>query len=82
VGHWKYIRHSGGEELYDLSRDPGEQIDVASQNEPILRELRHRAGQLVQWNEGLAKELQHGESFELDQETREQLEALGYLGQP
>jgi len=82
VGHWKYIRHSGGEELYDLSQDPGEQMDVAAQNEPILRDLRHRAGQLIQWNEGLAQELQHGESFDLDQETRDQLEALGYLGQP
>ena len=34
------------------------------------------------FNEGLAQELQHGEAFELDQETRDQLEALGYLGQP
>jgi len=82
VGNWKYIRHSGGEELYDLSQDPREQIDVAAQNEPLLRELRHRTGQLIQWNEGLAQELQHGEAFELDQETRDQLEALGYLGQP
>lgn len=82
VGQWKYIRHSRGEELYDLSRDPGEQIDVATQNEPLLRQLRQRAGQLIQWNTGLAQELQHGEAFGLDQETRDQLEALGYLGQP
>lgn len=82
VGKWKYIRQPGQEELYDLSVDPREQHNVAAQNEPLLRDLRQRAGQVMQWNEGLAQELQHGEAFELDEETRDQLEALGYLGQP
>jgi arylsulfatase A-like enzyme len=81
-GRWKYIRKPGGEELYDLERDPGEQHNVAAQHEPLLRDLRHQMGQLLQRNEGLARELQAGEVFDLDQETREQLEALGYLGQP
>lgn len=82
VDNWKYIRHPRGEELYDLNNDPGELTNIAADNETILRQLRSRAGRLVRLNESLAQKLQPGEAFQLEDQTRKQLEALGYIGEP
>jgi arylsulfatase A-like enzyme len=38
-GHWKWIHDSGFEQLYDLSRDPGERRDVSYRHPQLTREL-------------------------------------------
>jgi arylsulfatase A-like enzyme len=67
-------------ELYDVERDPGEMEDQAP-GRP-LEALRLRQSLLVQssWNEGLLERRGGDQPAEdLDPETLEQLEALGYL---
>jgi len=80
VNGWKYIRERGHEELYDLRNDPEETNNLAGRNESELRDLRRQADDLVRANEALGRELQPGSAFELEKQTREQLEALGYIG--
>ena len=80
IDGWKYIRDRDREELYDLRTDPDETNNLAGRNEAKLRELRRRADDQVRANESLGRELQPGSSFELEKQTREQLEALGYIG--
>ena len=43
---WKYILNAtaGKQELYDLSSDPIEQINVAGEQREVTRELRQRVG--------------------------------------
>jgi arylsulfatase A-like enzyme len=72
---FKYIRGPGGEELYDLTRDPGETRDLATAADPArlaafrgladdieARRARSRAGSVV-----------------LDEKTIRELKALGYV---
>ena len=80
IDGWKYIRRPDGEELYDLRGDPEEQNNLAASNETKLRELRRLANEVVRSNDELARRLQPGEAFQLERQTRQQLEALGYLG--
>lgn len=75
--HKLVYRPNAGVELYDLSADPDEKIDV-SEKYPELREAL-----LKQLTEELDKSslVQFGEieTPELDEETRKSLKALGYL---
>ena len=67
-------------ELYDVERDPGERNDLAPHQQ--LEALLLRQSLLVQsaWNRELLRvEEEEPPSGELDDESVEQLEALGYL---
>lgn len=89
-GRWKYRLEkstwTGGdtvERLFDVERDPLETSDVAVDEPDVLARLR------AEWDRGAAMLRQRagvnaaGDGGELDQTTREQLEALGYVaGQP
>jgi arylsulfatase A-like enzyme len=76
--HYKIIHYPNGErpdEVYDLRTDPGEQHDLAGSQIPdvveAMGELRRRLAE--------ARELPMTETIDLDAQTREKLEALGYL---
>jgi arylsulfatase A-like enzyme len=76
---WKLIEYPGRDHqlLFDLSNDPTESNDLASQHPELADRLRE---ELEQWRmdrprlERLARP-----SIELSHETREQLKALGYV---
>ena len=72
---WKYIdRPFAPPELYDLSVDPAELHDVYREHQDVAR----RFGPIVR-KIFTAKERARSERVVVDAETREQLEALGYL---
>jgi arylsulfatase A-like enzyme len=52
-GHWKYVRDSGYELLFDLSADPGERKILAYQRPEKVAELRQK---LAEWEKEMAKE--------------------------
>ena len=76
-GDWKYV-HAPRPELYDLAADPGENDNLASVEIDTLRALRQRL------DEHLEAEAARGEAGpsngRVDEETRERLLGLGYLG--
>jgi arylsulfatase A-like enzyme len=64
-------------ELYDLKRDPAEQHNLAPGLEPRVAELRTRIGKILDGtDEGVEEEV----PAEIDEALREQLKALGYIG--
>jgi arylsulfatase A-like enzyme len=85
-GRWKYRLEkptwTGGdavERLFDVERDPLETTDIAGDRPDVLERLRS------EWDRGAERLRQRadtdvaGDGGELDEATREQLEALGYL---
>ncbi len=72
---YKYIKASNGEvELYDISSDPEENINIARQNENVANLLDSK---LTEW---LSKTTKYSESSSgLDQEQLNRLKSLGYL---
>jgi arylsulfatase len=73
---FKYLRRGNGkEELYDLSRDPGELHNVAEAHPAERERLRLLMDDLLPKG-AVAKPTVEPE---IDEETREQLEALGYF---
>jgi arylsulfatase A-like enzyme len=70
----------GRDEIYDLAADPGERRDLSGGLWRRLR-LRHRLSGLAEANAELRRLLDAGDGAgpELDDETRRELEALGYL---
>lgn len=77
AGRWKLIEDlkRQREMLFDVDRDAGE-LDELLQEEPL------RAGVLGQERRRLERtlEAESAEELELDEETKKQLEALGYAG--
>ncbi len=65
-------------ELYDLSEDPAELTNLAQSNPHRIREFREQLQELVRTNE--SSDLGRSTAVEVDNETVEKLEALGYLG--
>ncbi len=64
-------------ELYDLKADPDEAIDIASKEPKIGRELEEKmAGLLERYSQGQFET----DYRKVDEETREKLAALGYIG--
>ena len=51
-GHWKYLNVNGREYLFDLSVDPGEQVDRRLREPQVLATLKTA---FDQWNAGLPK---------------------------
>jgi arylsulfatase A-like enzyme/Tfp pilus assembly protein PilF len=67
-------------ELYDLRADPGETRNLASERPGAVSELRAELeGVIARFSEGA---VEPKEPEILDDETREKLTALGYLGSP
>jgi arylsulfatase A-like enzyme len=64
-----------GEELYNVREDPGETRDLIAEAKQTAAELRSELEQI----EADLKATAAGEAVEMDEATREQLEALGYL---
>lgn len=73
---WKLIR-APRPELYDLAADPGELRNLYDE-QPGVAALMDR--KLEDFLDVVEPDEVAGESLELDDETRRQLEALGYLG--
>ena len=69
-GRWHYI-HGPAPELYDLVEDPGETRNVLAENRRVYADLRDAL-------EAVDTNLE--EPFETDDETRQALASLGYLG--
>lgn len=70
TGKWKYIE-APAPELYDLENDPGEMKNVADRHPEIATEMRGSLLRLMPEEES--------ETIEIDDETREKLEAIGYV---
>jgi len=79
-GEWKYIRVKQQEQLFDLSTDPKELVDRLSARQEVLAKLRAQVDEIIGESYSFAETLTTARPPELDQETREQLEVLGYLG--
>jgi arylsulfatase len=69
LGEMKLIRTQDGDELYDLRQDPGELENLAEAQPEMVKRLA----------EHLPAEGAGAGSNELDEETKKQLEALGYV---
>jgi arylsulfatase A-like enzyme len=84
---WSYPRENflarGFEErfeLFDLTRDPQEQNNLAEERPEVTRELDQRLNTLLELLGGDFGELQDVPEEELDPDLRDRLEALGYIG--
>ena len=75
---WKYVVNKGEKSLYNLRKDPGENLDVAKSRpeltkkfNEVLLERRDEYGHSECFGEGCPSDF--------DEETRKRLEGLGYL---
>jgi arylsulfatase A-like enzyme/Tfp pilus assembly protein PilF len=66
-------------ELYDLSVDPAEQMNVFARNPTVAQELLERLDRLIV---DTSRDAPEPETADLDKETVERLAALGYVGAP
>ncbi|HEY0980550.1 sulfatase-like hydrolase/transferase [Schlesneria sp.] len=73
---WRYVR-STRPELYDLTADPSELVNLAVTNSDVLNDLEN---ELAIFEEKLR--LRSGENVELSAQDRRALESLGYTGGP
>ena len=80
-GEWKYIRVKQQEQLFDLSTDPKESVDRLSERPEVLVRLRAQVDEIIGDSYAFAETLTWTPPPELDQKTRDQLEALGYLSE-
>lgn len=64
-------------ELYDLEEDPDERENLASSRKKILAELRAEADKFIEKHSENALEIDYRK---MDEETRQKLAALGYIG--
>ncbi|MGB5163399.1 MAG: sulfatase [Thermoanaerobaculia bacterium] len=80
-GEWKYIRVKRKEQLFDLSTDPEELVNRLSERQEVLFSLQQKVDEIIGESYALAEGQTAGRPPELDQQTREQLESLGYLGE-
>ena len=82
-GEWKGIWNAETEsfELYDLGRDPGESEDVSAAEPELVDKMITFAQSQLARCEASAMERYRENELQLDEKTRRQLEALGYIGQ-
>jgi arylsulfatase A-like enzyme len=78
-GDWKYIQFKNQEQLFDLAADPKESSDRVPARPEVLAKLRARVDEIIGESFAFAEAQTPARRPQLDQETREQLEALGYL---
>lgn len=79
VGDWKLIRAKDGERLYRLSSDPAERVDLRGTEPARAAELAARLDSLLADSAALRASFAAPSSGTIDDETLEQLRALGYL---
>jgi arylsulfatase A-like enzyme len=77
-GAWKYIQ-CPKPELYNLSQDAGEKVNLAAKQPQIAHRLRGRLEERRKAMASAAKP-QDSASAPLDKDTLRQLESLGYVG--
>jgi arylsulfatase A-like enzyme/predicted Zn-dependent protease len=75
-GGWKYV-DAPQPELYDLAADPGETLNLADRERPVVRELRRALEDLHRRSGAGAP---RPDEANLDAETLARLAALGYVG--
>jgi arylsulfatase A-like enzyme/tetratricopeptide (TPR) repeat protein len=75
---WKYIETTRPE-LYDLAKDPGEEINMAPETPDVARKMKDALDRLAAETSRNAPAPQ---AADLDKETMERLAALGYVGAP
>ena len=75
---YKYI-DTPKAELFDLTRDPGEQTNLLRQYPDIAREMKDTLDRLM---EETSRGAPTPQAANLDKETIEKLSALGYIGAP
>jgi arylsulfatase A-like enzyme len=76
-GSMKYLWSAGGgEALYDLAADPGEEDDLSGREPGRARKMKRK---LEKYLAGLPPPPPGGEGRTVDEETREALKGLGYL---
>jgi arylsulfatase A-like enzyme len=77
---WKYVERLGRDELYDLATDPGEKRSLAAaQGQPLYQAIT-RSDRLQSLSRELLASFDRGDKPRLDEATRRELQALGYLG--
>ena len=77
---WKFVQRPGHDEFYDLATDPGEQKDLAATQGPLVYQAATRSDRLQSLSRELLASFDRGAKPQLDDATRHQLQALGYLG--
>jgi arylsulfatase A-like enzyme len=82
VGELKYIRGGEREELYDLATDAAEARNLLSDDPARAEPLRASLDDLMAASRELRAGLGERRRVELEDETRQQLEALGYVAGP
>ncbi len=75
-GQWKYV-DAPQPELYDLAADPGESVNLADRQRPVVRELRRALEDIHRRSSAGAP---RPDEANLDAETLARLAALGYVG--
>ena len=78
-GDWKYIRIKRQEQLFDLSEDPQELVDLLSMRPDVTARLQDEVDEIIGRSYAFAESTTTSRPPRLDEETRQQLEALGYL---
>ncbi len=83
-GRWKGIWNveTNKVELYDLQSDPYEATDVSAENQRLAKTMRDFARSQLAACEAVAMEPVSGNQSDLDEQTRRQLESLGYVDSP
>lgn len=77
IGSFKYIWGSKGEpELYDLSNDPGEVVNLVEERNEIASDMERR---LMEWLSSFEHAAVGEGTAELDADARQRLKALGYI---
>lgn len=77
--NYKYLRYNDGyEELFDLAKDPGEEVNLASKQLDLLAKMRQRLEEFKRSIKTI-KPGKQGSYKNFSKETQEQLRALGYI---
>ncbi len=77
---WKFVQRPGHDELYDLAADPGERKNLAATQGQLVYQAATRSDRLQSLSRELLASFDRGDKPQLDDATRRELQALGYLG--